>query len=129
LWEELQSGTIAALEKHNGEYSENAGLESTGVPDKEELAVDCKISSNAVKCAAARSTGKPLTSENKGAESMFVWSREQKWTGVPNYLITIQGEGIAGLKTYSPFTAQPASDWHQAVCLHFLAARTYHSSL
>ncbi|KAJ7831609.1 hypothetical protein B0H14DRAFT_3463944 [Mycena olivaceomarginata] len=41
-------------------------------------------------------------------------SREQKWTGVPNYLITIQGEGGAGLKTYSQFTAQPASDWHQA---------------
>ncbi|KAJ7797254.1 hypothetical protein B0H14DRAFT_2619121 [Mycena olivaceomarginata] len=55
LWEELQSGTIAALEKHNSEYSGNADPESTGVPDEEELAVDCEISSNAVKRAAARS--------------------------------------------------------------------------
>ncbi|KAJ6574268.1 hypothetical protein B0H19DRAFT_1063250 [Mycena capillaripes] len=60
FWDELQSGKIRALEKHNERYADNPDPASTAPADEDELIDATEVPSHR----------EPLTSENNDAESL-----------------------------------------------------------
>jgi len=72
FWDELEAGTIRALEKHNGKFSDNPDPMSTCPLDDNELLDGCEISSRRVKQATMQSTMnlEPVTFENNSSETL-----------------------------------------------------------
>ncbi|KAJ7757831.1 hypothetical protein B0H14DRAFT_3511827 [Mycena olivaceomarginata] len=71
FWDELESGTIRAREKHNGKFSDNLDPISTSPLDDGELVDGCEISSRRVKATMQSAmNSEPLSSENNSAETL-----------------------------------------------------------
>ncbi|KAJ7456380.1 hypothetical protein B0H11DRAFT_2244068 [Mycena galericulata] len=70
FWNELLTGKIHALEKHNKNYATTKKDPQLAGSSGEEDIYDCEISSRAVKQATMQLAREPLTSENQIAEGL-----------------------------------------------------------
>ncbi|KAJ7289617.1 hypothetical protein C8J57DRAFT_1494039 [Mycena rebaudengoi] len=70
IWNELLTGKIHTLEKHNKKYATTIkDPQLAGLAGEEDID-DCEISSHTVKQATMRMAREPLTSENQIAEGL-----------------------------------------------------------